>query len=202
MVTRSREFFWVQSPKLWGDYGRILISGLAAPSEQEKDGPLELERTGPFIPPISFPGLMYVIVTDRFREKLRISGLGDFDFRPVKKVRIVELRWERWERTGKVPPELPPGSEPEDYISSRPHSPALATAMGSLWQVLLPKGAIVDFNFEWTPRLRVHATSWTGAHFFRGTNKEGSSGRWPLVSETGKAWLEKAAGEWVQFEKC
>jgi len=79
----------------WGDYGSILASGMSAHLPR-KDGLMQLERTGPFIPPISLPGIGDIIVTDAFRAELESSGLSGFTFAPVMKARIVELNWEAW----------------------------------------------------------------------------------------------------------
>jgi hypothetical protein len=58
----------------WGDYGNILISGLV--ERDETSGLLLVERTAPFVPPISVAGLHSpVVVTDPFRHELAGSGL-------------------------------------------------------------------------------------------------------------------------------
>jgi hypothetical protein len=63
------------------DYGRKLIAG----AQRASDGVLELERTGKFIPPISFPGwIATVIVRDDFRAVLKSSRLAPFQFQPIR----------------------------------------------------------------------------------------------------------------------
>jgi hypothetical protein len=66
----------------WGDYGNILVSGLV--DRDETSGLLLIERTGPFVPPISIGGLHSpVVVTDSFRRELEGSGLTGFGFQPA-----------------------------------------------------------------------------------------------------------------------
>src|SRR5437879_2180973 len=93
----SLHFYRLRRPEPpWGDYGDILIHGMASRS---KTGELELERTGPFVPPISQPG-NYVIVTAAFLGELRESELKGFDVGPVKKKRIPNVDWRQWEPYG------------------------------------------------------------------------------------------------------
>src|SRR5262249_4504338 len=49
----------------WGDYCEILVQGMSTHLPR-KNGLIQLERTGPFVPPISFPGIADVVVTDSF----------------------------------------------------------------------------------------------------------------------------------------
>jgi hypothetical protein len=57
----------------WGDYGDILRHGMTSHLGPASDGLAQLERTGPFVPLISFPGFD-IVVTDGFRTKLAESG--------------------------------------------------------------------------------------------------------------------------------
>src|SRR5262245_31791236 len=106
-------FYLVRGIRPWGDYGDILVHGMTGHLSR-KEGPLRLEWTGPFIPPITLPGIGDVVVTDEFRAELERSGLGRFGFHPVIKARIVELHWEQWDRTSERPAERPEGGEPEN----------------------------------------------------------------------------------------
>ena len=49
-------FYRVSGRSLWGDYGSILINGMSRHLPR-KDNLIQLERTGPFIPPITLPGI-------------------------------------------------------------------------------------------------------------------------------------------------
>jgi len=115
----------------WGDYGRILIHGMSIHLPRE-DGLIQLERTGPFIPPITFPGAGDVVVTRELRVALEGSGLTGLGFGALIKQHIVRLEWESWDGDADEPAEYPEGGEPEDYILGRPHSASAANAMGIL----------------------------------------------------------------------
>ena len=80
----------------WGDYGSVLIYGMSMHLPRVA-GLIQLERTGPFVPPITQPGLE-IVVTDAFKARLEASGLTGFGFQPVLKRDIVQLEWERWDR--------------------------------------------------------------------------------------------------------
>jgi hypothetical protein len=195
----SVKFYHLGSIRLWGDYGHILVNGMT----EEKDGQLQLKRTGPFVPPITFPGLSDLVVTDGFKKVLESLDIGSFECRPVLKARIVTLRWERFDRDATEPPIRPKNGEPEEYILARPHSPSVAKAMGELWQVVLRDGAIVDTDIKrapWDYDVRVHARTWNGDHLFYGKKPDAYFGRWILVTEKGKEWLEHHVGDWVRFE--
>ena len=86
----------------WGDYGSILASGMSTHLPR-KDGLIQLERTAPFVPPISFPGIGDIVVTNAFRAELEASGLTGFTFAPIVKARIVESNWETWDRDASKP---------------------------------------------------------------------------------------------------
>jgi hypothetical protein len=195
-------FFEVDGPDLWGDYGSILIHGMTAHLPR-KDNQLQLERTGPFVPPISFPGVGDVIVTDEFRRELAESPFTHLEFRSIIKARIVKYNWEKWDRTAAEPEEFPESGEPEDYVLARPHSAKIANELGNLWQVLLPEGATVSPETRpgsWRSDLRVTLSTWNGNHLFWGKKRSTDEGSWIIVSELGKTWLESRASEWLRFD--
>lgn len=68
----------------WGDYGDILQHGMTAHSRRV-DGKLALERTGPYIPPITLPGIGDIVLTSEARQLLEASDLSGFSFAPVEK---------------------------------------------------------------------------------------------------------------------
>lgn len=77
----STKIYRLERPELpWGDYGDILAHGMAT----QCDDTLELERTGPYVPPISQPW-DFVVVTDAFLPTLQASGLTGYDIRQVVK---------------------------------------------------------------------------------------------------------------------
>lgn len=188
-------FFRVRGPNLWGDYGDILIGGMSAHLPR-RDGLIQLERTGPFVPPIFFPEIGDVIVADTFRTKLERHIPTGLSFQPVLKARIVEYLWHLWDRSSPEPAEYPEDGEPESYILARPHSALTADQLGPLWELLLSEDSETEtvkvgrgvFEF------RIRRSSWHGTLFFRPSGK-----RHVVATELMKAWLEENAGEWVAF---
>lgn len=126
---------YVMTPKIapWGDFGRVLVHGLSAHLPR-RDGLIQLERTGPFIPPLSFPGVADVIVTTPMRSMLEAAHLAGVSFKLVCKARVTRVVWTDWNRE-KPPAFVPPSGKPEDYILSLPDDRALADAMGDLWEL-------------------------------------------------------------------
>ena len=118
----------------WGDYGRILVDGIAS---RRDDGALLIERTGPFVPPITIMFGQDIVVTDAFKHELESSGLRLHGFRQVVKKRIVRLDWRRWDLGAREPERPPPSGEPENFILMRKHNKEMSHAMGMLWELRL-----------------------------------------------------------------
>ncbi len=66
----------------WGDYGHILVHGMTAHLPRAGDK-LQLERAAPFLPPITFPGIGDILVTDHVRKALAAAEFVGIGFRPV-----------------------------------------------------------------------------------------------------------------------
>ncbi len=204
MATNSG-FYHVGWPKLWGDCGSMLISGMTAHSPPTADGTIRLERTGPFIPPISLP-VRSVIVTDNFRKQMEQSGMFELGFKNVIKHHIARFQWEHWDRTRKIP-EIPESGEPEGFVLDRPHDPLAAEEMGQVWQVLFDENAIFKSRWidDWNRRRKefrsyetmVNPATWRGQHFF---GVEGSGFR--FVTQAGRDWLQSHAAGWLLFHPC
>jgi hypothetical protein len=123
----------------WGDDGDMLLSGMTAHLDRE-DGLLQLERTGPLVPPIAITGIdatgySQIVVTEEFKSLLETTDLCGARFLPVIKRHIVRLDWQLWDQTADEPAEYPDSGEPEDYILARPHDQAVADQMGALWEL-------------------------------------------------------------------
>jgi hypothetical protein len=68
---------------------------------------------------------------------------------------------------------------------------------------VLNDGAVVDTEIArkpWNYDVRVHVGTWNGEHMYWGKMPEAMFGRWIIVTEHGKLWLEENAGEWVGFK--
>ena len=194
-------FFKIESrsilPDAWGDYGDILQHGMTAHSSRI-DGNLALERTGPYIPPITLPGIGDIILTTEARRLLESSGLTGFAFRPVEKKLIVELHWENWDLNDEQPPEYPESGEPEDYILGKQNNKTASDALGDLWEIsvaniatiLRPTEIVRSFR-----ELRIDLRSWNGADLIRGSGY-GSM----LFTDRAQEWFTGRWGEYIQFE--
>jgi hypothetical protein len=191
------KFYRVSSRRLWGDYGSILIKGMSRHLPR-KDNLIQLERTGPFIPPITLPGIGNIVVTLDLKNELESSDFSQLTFAPVLKARIVEYHWEQWDLTSERPAEYPESGAPEDYILARPHSPSIAEQFGELWEVILPEDAEVEAiqigRGVW--EYRVNESTWRGLHLFRAKGKGHI-----IATEKAKSWLEDRAKEWLDFEE-
>jgi hypothetical protein len=164
-----------------------------------EDNLIQLERTGPFIPPITLPGLGDIVATSDFKGELEASKFTQLTFVPVLKARIVEYRWEEWDRSSKEPIEYPQGGEPENYILMRPHSLEIAEQLGFVWEVVLPEDAEVEGvrvgRGVW--EYRVKQLTWQGSPLFRAKGK-----RLVIATEEAKAWLWDRAKEWLDFQEA
>ena len=168
----------------------MLFHGMASRS---KSGELELERTGPFVPPISQPG-EYVVVTREFLRQLRESGLNGIDVGPIKKKRIPMIDWRAWEPFGAKEMKYPAGNEPENYILRRQHSPETADALGELWELRFRPG----IQISRAGGFHLVLSSWDGSDFVVAKDDHPI---YNYVSEQARDWLTQKAPEWVAFEK-
>ena len=166
-----------------------------------RDGKISLERTGPYIPPITFPGP--IILTAEARTLLEASELSGFSFLPVVKAHIAELHWEDWDLNLTWPPQLPESGEPEDYVLAEPHSASASAALGEIWEVVLPTAGKIIAPDPITPDslmrpykdLSLDSSAWNGADFFRG-----NSFGFKFCSARGHDWLSRTWGEFVWFD--
>lgn len=182
----------------WGDYFDILMHGMSCHLGRD-GGRIQLERTGPFAPPISLPGIGDIVVTDVFRRKLEASGLEGLHFQPVIKKLIVQLNWHTWDREAKRPPEYPEGGEPESYILEQPHSVSAAKQMGELWELLLNDSARVYRAKRICTRddIFLQPDSWQGEDLFRAQGVG-----YVYATQRAREWLKEHAAEYVTFQQA
>lgn len=169
----------------WGDYSDILLGGIAV----RQAGLLILERTGPFIPPISFPEIDTALITDNLKLSLELSDLTGLSFRPVVKKRIVDLEWETWDFAANEPQYYPTTGEPEDYILQLPHSARIADQIGDIWEIGLEEHAIF--------------VPYQGLSNLDGTDWFRVAGQAAIyISDKAKLFLERVAPEWVSLTQA
>jgi hypothetical protein len=185
-------------PRDWGDYGHILQHGMVAHLPRV-DGRLALERSGPYIPPITLPGIGDIVLTSEAQKLLYRSVLSGFSFLPVEKMLVVELPWETWNLDAVQPAEFPESGQPEDYILGKRHSPNASRELGELWEIVVPSTATilrprsVVSSYQ---ELRIDLNTWNGSDLFRG---EGYGSI--LFSENARDWFSKHWGRYVQFDE-
>lgn len=123
----------------WGDYGALLKNGMIDGSSfaGETPEPLALSRTGPFVPPISFPW-NEVVVTSDVRARIESESFTGVSFLPVSLQKCVKSDWTNWGTSDEMPEHLPAGNAPENYIDRPPHDAALARKMPKLWALFVP----------------------------------------------------------------
>lgn len=175
----------------WGDYGDILAHGMASDSEETRA--LEVERTGPFVPPFSQPG-DHVVVTDAFLAVFQESGLTGYDVCPVIKKKITKVDWRDWEPYGTNKMKYPAGGEPENYIERRKHSQAVADAMGDLWWIRFRPGISVTRDGGY----QLMGGTWAGTDLFV---VNGERPTYNYVSQQAFKWLQETVPEWVSFKE-
>jgi hypothetical protein len=187
----------------WGDYGDILQHGMTAHLGRQ-NGRLCLERTGPFMPPITFPGICDVVVSSACRRLLKESGLSGFTFKQVNKARIVKLLWHEWDLTADAPEEYPESGEPEDYILARRPSDRVAEQMGDIWELRVPVTAraiiMPPKEGKFFGERCLDPSSWNGTDVFREAAAPGGYGS-VLVAEGVKPWFEKHFGDYIEFQE-
>ena len=172
----------------WGDYGEILQHGIA----NIVDGRLALERTGPFVPAISFPP-PGIVVTDATKQALALCRFTGLEFNEVVKRRIVRVDWHQWNADNDAPAVYPDGGEPENYVHGQRHDAALADTLGALWEVSMRE----------SPGLQIEGSSEIDlAHYGGQDLVQGSRWGYKYVTPRLRAWLESNVGDWVRFERC
>lgn len=207
-MTKSPSFFRVQHRNLWGDYGHILIAGIAVrrgKNRHDRDAPLLLQRTGPFAPSVTLPGTKNIVITDNCRGRIAIDR-PEVEFRPVVKQRIVFSCWENWDWEEDEPEEYPEEGEPENYIMNQPHSDEAAAEMGDMWELPVAIGVQVDTDVRreaWDYDLRIHLDTWNGNHIVLASKHGARRGTWLVVSGDGRKFLETYdTEELLGFEPC
>lgn len=128
----------------WGDYGRVLVHGLAWNLDRTPEGSAQLERCGPFVPPLTLPSGCGPVVTAEARSDLEGSGLRGLSFRPVVLAKVVNLAWQDWDLDAPKPARYPAGGEPENYVLRRKHNPTIAATMPPLFELEVPAARADD----------------------------------------------------------
>lgn len=172
----------------WRDYAAILRHGVVARADRI-DGRLVVERSGPFVPAISFPSSANVVLTEQSKVALA-QAVPQLEFRQVILGKAVLLDWQEWPADAEEPAQYPSSGEPEDYLSEHPHDPALADRIGPLWEL------VPTINAEIQGRngcLRIER--WQHGHLVRADLRAGYN----FVSPALRAALSSVAPDCVTF---
>ena len=181
----------------WGDYGSILVHGMCDHVDRDQNGQLQLARTGPFVPPVTFPGIGHIVITDQMKVSMEQAGFTGISFRPVTKSHIVLLNWQEWDLSDEEPKQFPQYGAPEGYLLENEHSATLAESMGPLWEVVLADSAKVlrhkgtDFSemyFTYVPG------TWNGNDLFSVDENSKKYASWRA-----KQWFDSHFPQWTSF---
>jgi hypothetical protein len=195
----------VQQRELWGDYGDVLISGYA---RRTVDGVLSLHRTGPFLPPISFPWThakrdvdSAVVVSAELKASLEALNLPGVRFRTARRSRIVPLSWETWDLRAREPAEYPDENEPENYLLNRKHDPRCAARMSTAFELILPDTTVGIDSVEdpANPLRTLYTSARSGKGALPASRTHPTCGDL-VVDDRMRTWLKKHVGNWVRFE--
>lgn len=189
----SPKIYRLRRPDLpWGDYGDVLAHGFASLTDDLSA--LELQRSGPFVPPISQPSRSYVVITKKVLSALRASGLTGYTTIPVTVTKSPKIDWRSWEPYGEKEMKYPAGGDPANYIERRKHSPDASRDFGVLTGLIFKP----SIDFVYGNDAHVVGASWDGSDFFVARVDRP---HYNYVSEAARNWLEQHVGDWVSFEE-
>jgi hypothetical protein len=189
--------YCMKSRAPWGDYGHVLVHGISTHAPMQGDR-IPLERTGPFIPPVTMPRLRHIILTDDARRALEGADIRGVSYRAVEKFRIARLHWETWDRSAPLS-NYPRGGEPEAYVLDAPHDPATASAMGEIWQLLPEEWGDAEVvgqtrRTKKVTAIRPESTPMPDIFLARGCG-------YTFLSERAHEQIAGMADEWFEFER-
>lgn len=191
-------WFVLDQRQLWGGLGRVLIGGFY---KRFRNGPMLLERTGPFVPPFFIPwGPLFSrpVVSDTFKTLLTTSGFGELGFRRAIKWKIVHKPWHEWDLAADNPQEMPT-NEPCDYVWGRMPNLFTAFQMEKCWELILPVSQVeyrlVDPDDDDSPSEAVLKQGHTYPRWFYTREQYGDI----VVSPHVREWLQSTIPDWVHF---
>ncbi len=193
----------LRQASLWGDYGDVLISGYCR--RETADGPLLIERTGPYLPPISFPfgDDLTIVVSDEFKKRMEASCIRDLRFKPAILNKVVKLNWHEWPLNAAEPKKYPKDGEPEYYLWEQKHSQRTAKKMNPVWEVIPPIKPCVFNSPEYDEAVEQeerHSALTLIDREYSGLFSPDAVGP-AIVDETTKRWFDQNAAAWIQCRR-
>ena len=163
---------------------------------------MKLRRTGPFLPPISFPwgpSGTRVVVSDDVRKRIESEGFEGISFREVVKEKIVRLDWHLWDLAAGKPQWYPENGEPQEYLDG-PHEPKTAGRMPNAWELLPPVVGVryeeIEESQHEEPPLQAVLERRDNPAWFRTRSEFGDM----VLAVEPRRFLQNLVGEWVTFE--
>lgn len=151
----------------WGDYGNVLAYGFIS---KEDTGEIIIERVGPNVPNIYLYN-KYIAVVENCKEAIEDADLKGYSFILARKKKIVELNWEAWDESQKIP-DKPKSGEPEDFIIKRKHNSELAQQLPNIWVMIINNTSTGNIDKskkglgEYS-HLSIDLSTWDGSDVFR-----------------------------------
>ena len=196
------KLFTIQQVELWGDYGDVLVSGFYR--RERPDSPALLHRSGPFLPPISFPWGApenIMVVSDGLKSEMEASGIVNAAFRKTRLEKVIPIDWHTWDRTVLGPKRRPASGEPEHCLIGRKHSEETARKMEPAWECLLQE--IPAVFAHWLSKGGEAAPGSEDTLLVAQSNCAGlfrsSFGGPPMVDDAARAWFQARVPGWVSF---
>jgi hypothetical protein len=171
----------------WGDYGEVLWNGRAKTRQEHGKSTIFVSRTGPFVPPITYP-FSSIVVTDDFRQKLMAEQFSGLSFEAVEYAKVVRIAWDEWDAKAEEPAVYPASGEPDDYLLGGTHDQSLLATMPTLWA----------WRIEVTKNLQLPGTR--TFHRERHPGTDVACEHFVVwISERMKLWLTDCAGKWLSM---
>jgi len=194
--------FVLKQVDLWGDYGDVLVSGFYR--REGLDSPALLHRSGPFLPPISFPSGSsgdIVVVSEELKSELENAAASQVRFRATVWDKVIPVDWHSWDKRASQPKQRPVGGEPGNYLKDQKHSEETARRMVPAWEVVFEEFPVVFAHWldsaggatNGGQDVLLVEDSFCGG-FFRS-----SFGGPPIVDDAMKDWLQARVSGWVSF---
>lgn len=188
-------------PRVLPKYNHWLVHGSVRRNPATKQ--LELERIGPYAPPILFPSKGLILVSSSVKNNLVESHLTGVNFIAVVKKRVVHHAWrvgDPWVVTEYKADEIPilaahvEQSARLDSIMNQPHSTVASAAIGDYWELKVQESSTHERRNSSGQYFLSNITGKLGDMF----QPHGSESIY--LSPEGHNWMSTTLGKWVDFE--